>query len=100
MKPTHEGDGTEPEENPMVRIGRRSFIKGASGLAASVFVTRSLANTWPSKPVRVIVPLPAGGGIDYIARQCAQDLSPALGQQFYVEKPYGRRRFVGYAKAV
>jgi tripartite-type tricarboxylate transporter receptor subunit TctC len=79
----------------MVRIGRRSFIKGASGLAASAFVTRSLANTWPLKPVRVIVPLAAGGAIDYIARECAQVLSPALGQQFYVENHTGAGGSVG-----
>jgi tripartite-type tricarboxylate transporter receptor subunit TctC len=79
----------------MVRIGRRSFIKGASGLAVSAFVTPSLANTWPSKLVRVIVPLAAGGGLDYIARQCAQVLSPALGQQFYVENHTGAGGSVG-----
>ena len=79
----------------MVRIGRRSFIKGASSLAVSAFVAPSLANTWPFKPVRVIVPLAAGGGLDYIARQCAQVLSPALGQQFYVENHTGAGGSVG-----
>jgi tripartite-type tricarboxylate transporter receptor subunit TctC len=79
----------------MVRIGRRSFIECASGLAASAFVTASLASTWPFKPVRVIVPLAAGGGLDYIARQCAQVLSPTLGQQFYVENHTGAGGSVG-----
>jgi len=83
----------------MVRIGRRSFIKGASGLAMAGAVsglgTSSFADTWPSKSVRVIVPLAAGGGLDYVARQWAQVLSPALGQQFYVENHTGAGGSVG-----
>ena len=83
----------------MVRIGRRSLIKGVSGLAmasaASALGAPSFADTWPSKPVRIIVPLAAGGGLDYVARQWVQVLSPALGQQFYVENHTGAGGSVG-----
>jgi tripartite-type tricarboxylate transporter receptor subunit TctC len=79
----------------MVRIERRSFIRGASGLMLSALATPSFADAWPSKSVRVIVPLAAGGGLDYVARQCAQVLSPALGQQFYVENHTGAGGSVG-----
>ena len=86
----------------MVRIGRRSFIKGASGVAmvgaVSALDAPSFADTskpWPSKSVRIIVPLAAGGGLDYVARQWVQVLSPTLGQQFFVENHTGAGGSVG-----
>jgi tripartite-type tricarboxylate transporter receptor subunit TctC len=79
----------------MVRIGRRSFIKGVSGLTVSALVKPGLADAWPSKSVRVIVPLAAGGGLDYVARQSTQVLSRTLGQQFYVENHTGAGGSVG-----
>jgi tripartite-type tricarboxylate transporter receptor subunit TctC len=83
----------------MVRIGRRSFIKGASGVAmagaVSALDSPSFADTWPSKSVRIIVPLAAGGGLDYVARQWVQVLSPILGQQFFVENHTGAGGSVG-----
>jgi tripartite-type tricarboxylate transporter receptor subunit TctC len=57
--------------------------------------TPGFAESWPSKPVRIIVPLAAGGGLDYVARQSAQVLSPALGQQFFVENHTGAGGSVG-----
>jgi tripartite-type tricarboxylate transporter receptor subunit TctC len=72
-------------------IGRRDFIKGAGGLAiAGAARLPAFADTaWPTKPVRIIVPLAPGGAIDYVARQCAQVISPAIGQQFFVENHTG-----------
>ena len=43
------------------------------------------AQTYPNRPVRVVVGFPAGGPTDIIARIVAQNLSDSLGQQFYVE---------------
>jgi tripartite-type tricarboxylate transporter receptor subunit TctC len=83
----------------MLRIGRRDFIKGASGLAVaeglSALNAPAFADTWPTKPVRIIVPLAAGGAIDYVARQCAQVMSPVLGQQVYVENRTGAGGSIG-----
>jgi tripartite-type tricarboxylate transporter receptor subunit TctC len=45
----------------------------------------SMAQHYPSRPVRVVVGFPAGGPTDVIARIVAQNLSDSLGQQFYVE---------------
>jgi tripartite-type tricarboxylate transporter receptor subunit TctC len=77
----------------MLRIGRRTFIKGAGGLALAGAAARlgapAFAEGWPTKPVRIIVPLAPGGAIDYVARQGAQVMSPVLGQQLYVENHTG-----------
>jgi tripartite-type tricarboxylate transporter receptor subunit TctC len=76
-------------------IGRRSFIKGAGGLALAGGVLPKLAAPamaqpkWPDRPVRIIVPLAPGGAIDFVARQCANVLSQAFGQQVYVENRTG-----------
>ena len=47
------------------------------------------AQSWPSRPVKLICPFPAGGGTDVIARIVAQQLSNRLGQQVYVENRGG-----------
>jgi tripartite-type tricarboxylate transporter receptor subunit TctC len=76
-------------------IGRRNFIKAAGSLALAGGVLPKLGRPaiaqakWPDRPVRFIVPLAAGGAIDFVARQCAQVLSQTYGQQFYVENRTG-----------
>ena len=54
---------------------------------------------WPNKPVRVINPFPAGGGVDTFARPIAAKLTLALGQNFYVENMGGAGGTVGAAAA-
>ncbi len=56
-----------------------------------LLVTTSLASAqpWPAKPVRIVVAYPPGGGIDVIARQLADKLSPAWGQPVVVENKPG-----------
>jgi tripartite-type tricarboxylate transporter receptor subunit TctC len=62
-------------------IGRRNFIKGIGGLTLAGGFLPALAQTpWPTKPVRFIVPLAAGGALDFAARQCSVVLSRNLGQ--------------------
>jgi tripartite-type tricarboxylate transporter receptor subunit TctC len=51
--------------------------------------TTALAQTYPAKPVRVIVPFPPGGTADLLSRTTAQKLSASLGQQFVVESRAG-----------
>ena len=50
---------------------------------------------WPSKPVRIIVPFPAGQGTDVATRHLAEQLTRALGQNFYVENRPGAAARVG-----
>src|SRR5229473_1502271 len=53
------------------------------------------AQGWPQKPVKMIVPFPAGGGTDFIARLAAKHLADRLGQQVFVENRGGANGAIG-----
>jgi tripartite-type tricarboxylate transporter receptor subunit TctC len=55
----------------------------------------ALAQSWPQKPVKMIVPFPAGGGTDSIARIVAKYLTQRLGQQVFVENRGGANGGIG-----
>ena len=73
-----------------------------TGLFAGVLTALTLitstgadAQAWPSRPVRIIVPFPPGGGLDYFARNLAPKLQESLGQQIVVENRSGAGGMVG-----
>ena len=55
----------------------------------SILATPALARNYPAKPIRLIVPVPPGGGADFVARSYASRLSDALGQQVVVDNRGG-----------
>ena len=57
----------------------------------------AVAQSWPAKPVKFIVPFPPGGSVDPIARLLAVRLSESLGQQFIVENKTGASGSIGTA---
>jgi tripartite-type tricarboxylate transporter receptor subunit TctC len=79
-----------------MKLLRRTFLHLAAGAVAVRALSRSAqAQTYPSRPVRVIVPFAAGGGTDITARVIAQWLSERLGQQFVIENRPGGGTNIG-----
>src|SRR5262245_19589261 len=74
-----------------MKLLRRQFLRLAAGAAGLPVISRvARAQTYPSRPVRLIVPLAPGGAGDILARLMGQWLSERLGQQFVIEnKPGG-----------
>src|SRR5688572_13143479 len=71
-------------------IVRRTFVKGALASTAALLAPHvSRAQDWPNRPVRFIVHLAAGGGLDFIARLVGEHLSRTLGQQVFIENRTG-----------
>jgi tripartite-type tricarboxylate transporter receptor subunit TctC len=76
------------------RIGRRLLLGG--GILAAVGLPAARAqDAFPSRPVRIIVPFPAGGTTDLLARLYAQRLSETLGQTAVVENRGGGGGSIG-----
>jgi len=79
---------------------RRRFLHLLAGAAAlSAAPGGARAQTWPTRPVRVIVPFQPGGSTDIFARLAAQKLTEHFGKQFYVENIAGATGNVGTAQA-
>src|SRR5438067_466618 len=77
-----------------MKLVRRQFLSlAATGFAG--LITPASAQTYPARPVRVIVPFAPGGPTDVFGRLMAQKLSEQLGKQFYVENVGGAGGNVG-----
>lgn len=64
-------------------------MKIALSVVAMLFAAQVHAQAWPSKPVKLVVPFPAGSATDQVARAIGQELQGALGQPFVVENRAG-----------
>ena len=73
----------------------KTSLAAALGLAAALLVVPAAAQTYPTKPVRIVVPFAAGGPADVYARFMAQRLQEALGQSFVVDNRPGAGSVIG-----
>jgi putative tricarboxylic transport membrane protein len=71
----------------------------AAALCVTMIAALARAETYPSRPVRIIVPYGPGGIADVTMRMVAQDLSKRLGQQFFIENRPGAGGVVGMQAA-
>src|SRR6478609_1132884 len=79
-----------------MKLPRRRFLHLAAGAAALPVVPRiAMAQAFPTRPVRIVVPFAAGGATDIIARLIGQWLSERLGQQFVIENRPGAGSNIG-----
>lgn len=72
----------------MVTLNRRALF-GLAAATGGLLALPAMAQTFPDKPIRMIVPFPPGGAVDALARQCAQKLSDILGQQVIIDNRGG-----------
>jgi tripartite-type tricarboxylate transporter receptor subunit TctC len=71
-------------------ITRRAFV-----LAIAASSTIAAAQTWPAKPIEWVVPYPAGGGTDIVARTLGQSMGELLGQQMVIVNKPGAATNIG-----
>jgi tripartite-type tricarboxylate transporter receptor subunit TctC len=74
---------------------RKHFILAALASILLGLTGAALAQAYPTKPVRVIIPFPPGGTLDFVGRMLAQKLSEQMGQTFVVENRPGGNGVIG-----
>ncbi|HKX43722.1 MAG TPA: tripartite tricarboxylate transporter substrate binding protein [Burkholderiaceae bacterium] len=78
------------------QLTRRRLLQAAgSSVLASPFVARAQSGGWPTRPVTIVVPFPAGGGTDAFARPLTAQLTKNLGKQVIVDNRGGAGGTVG-----
>jgi tripartite-type tricarboxylate transporter receptor subunit TctC len=79
-----------------MKLGRRKFLHLAAGAAgSSATLGRAHADTYPNKPIRLVVPVPPGGTFDIVARLVAQAVAERLAQQIVIENRSGAGTNIG-----
>jgi len=82
-------------KSPGTTLPRRRFLQLAGAAAVASAPSAGRADDYPTRPVRIVVPYPAGIAPDIVARIVAQPLSERLGQQFIVDDRPGGASNVG-----
>lgn len=79
---------------------RKTLLRAAVAAALATTALGALAqNAYPSKPVRLIVPFPPGGSVDYVARTISQKFSEYMGQSVVIDNKGGASGTIGTYEA-
>ncbi len=81
----------------MTRPDRRSVLAGMAGLLAALPLRRARAQSYPERPITLVVPFAAGGSTDILARIVGEHLRQALGQPIVIENRAGASGNIGTA---
>jgi tripartite-type tricarboxylate transporter receptor subunit TctC len=74
---------------------RRTWISAAAAAALTLLSSNALAQAWPAKPIKLIVPFPPGGGTDFIARLVAEKMAANTGWVIVVDNRPGAGGNIG-----
>src|SRR6266705_2273769 len=83
----------------MIVIKKAIWFATAVALLAQAAATTAHAQGYPNRPVKVIVPTPAGGPVDVMARLVANQITPMLGQSVFIDNRGGAANTLGSAEA-
>src|SRR6218665_1942785 len=82
--------------NRVLPISRRWLFAAVAALCTVLVAPGvSAQDAWPSKPVKLVVPFPPGGGTDVLARMLAERLRPLLGQPVVIDNRPGATGSIG-----
>ncbi|CAN5589947.1 tripartite tricarboxylate transporter substrate binding protein [soil metagenome] len=76
-------------------MNTRHFLKACVAASLAALALGASAQAYPSRPVKIIIPFPPGGTLDFVGRQLAQRLSDQMGQPFVVENRAGGNGIIG-----
>jgi tripartite-type tricarboxylate transporter receptor subunit TctC len=87
--------GVRPEWEDLAMTFRRRTLLRALPAIPAAFAGPAVAQAWPTRPIRIVVPFPAGGTTDMLARLLAQGMTATLGQSVVVENRGGGGGSIG-----